>query len=177
MCSITQSMASLIAINYPKVDKHMERRPEVMASTLNLKYNRCYMYNNFSLRKHVHTLCTKAVVVENVYVFHTVPTAIVEHPESQEVVVSNCISLVCLASGIPPPNITWSREGEGDISNSSESVILSRVVNATHVTSELTLVATGQQDTGQYNCLADNGIATDNVSFYLQILGMNEGYV
>ena len=66
MCSITQSMASLIAINYPKVDKHMERRPEIMASTLNLKYNRCYMYNNFSLRKHVHTLCTKAVVVENV---------------------------------------------------------------------------------------------------------------
>ena len=96
-----------------------------------------------------------------------------EYPKSPSVVITHSISLVCLASGTPLPNITWNREGEGDIDNSSES----RVVNATHVTSELTLVATGQQDTGQYNCLADNGIGTDNVSFYLQILGMKGEYV
>ena len=108
------------------------------------------------------------------YLFHAVPATVVEYLESPSVVITHSISLVCLASGIPPPNITWSRKGEGDISNSSESVILSRVVNATHVTSEFTLVATGQQDTGQYNCLADNGIGTDNVSFHLQVVGMNE---
>ena len=111
------------------------------------------------------------------YLFHAVPATIVEYPNSPNVVINDSVTLVCLASGIPLPNITWSREGEGDIVNSSESVILSRVVNATHVTSELTLVATGQQDTGQYNCLADNGIGTDNVSFHLQVVGMKEGYV
>ena len=98
--------------------------------------------------------------------------AILDHPDSPEVVISHNVSLVCSGSGIPLPNVTWSKDRDGDIINSPDSVLLSRVVNATHVTSELTLIAVEQQYTGQYNCTLDNVVSRDTASFYLQVLGM-----
>ena len=100
------------------------------------------------------------------------PSAIESFPPNTEVLVSNSVTLSCSATGIPLPNFTWSKAGTGFLVNGSDYTIRRVIDSSTRVTSELTVVAAEQQDTGQYSCTADNGAGTDFATFYLQVLGM-----
>ena len=57
------------------------------------------------------------------------------------------LTLSCNATGNPPPNITWIWKDTGDVLGSNE---------------ELTFSAVNRSQTGNYQCLARNGIANSS---------------
>ena len=59
------------------------------------------------------------------------------------------VTLHCLATGNPPPNITWIWQNTGDVLGSSE---------------QLTLTAVNRSQAGTYQCLAWNGIYNNATS-------------
>ena len=115
-------------------------------------------------------MCYSTCIMNDSY--PTVPAVIVDYPDSPQVTIGHNVSVLCSASGIPLPNIMWSREGQSDNVNSSRLVLLSRVLDATHIISELTLRDAERQDDGQYSCTASNDIGTHTENFYLQVQGM-----
>ena len=81
------------------------------------------------------------------------------HPESVEVLVTREVSLSCSATGVPPPAITWLKEGVS-ISNTTANITFQQLGTST-TTSILTLHNTSLTDAANYTCMANNTLATD----------------
>ncbi|MGH0177105.1 UNVERIFIED_CONTAM: hypothetical protein FKN15_011096 [Acipenser sinensis] len=69
---------------------------------------------------------------------------------AQTIIVTKGQSLVleCVASGIPPPQVTWSKDGAGLHQQNKTRFLLSNLL----------IDATSEADSGTYSCQADNGV-------------------
>ncbi|XP_055041761.2 hemicentin-1 isoform X1 [Misgurnus anguillicaudatus] len=106
---------------------------------------------------------------------HVPPTIIgqTQVPENVSVVVKNPVVLTCEASGMPPPAITWLKDGQPV--NMSSSV---RVISGGR---GLRLMHAASEDAGRYTCIVSNSAGEERKSFDLNVLVppsiVNEGTV
>ena len=97
-------------------------------------------------------------------------------PENMTVAVGESISLPCMASGTPLPDITWDMGGRM-LTSGDYNITQSNFSNTTsHFTlSVLHLCALQLPDTGRYSCTATNtlsqGTSTDAVTFMIEVQG------
>ena len=98
------------------------------------------------------------------------PAQIIIHPNQTNAVdAGNTITFVCVAYGNPIPFMSWNR-GDTVLSNDSHITISEGILTnsgAMYVQSILELCSAEGEDTGQYNCFANNTLGNDNASFVL----------
>ena len=73
------------------------------------------------------------------------------------------VTLVCSASGQPPPQVTWTRAG---------AIVQDGVIesfNGSLVVSELTIANSSQADSGVYMCTANNTFGQDSANATVNI--------
>ncbi|ROL43461.1 Hemicentin-1, partial [Anabarilius grahami] len=106
---------------------------------------------------------------------HVPPTIIgqTQMPENVSVVVKSPVVLTCEASGMPPPAITWLKDGQPISMSSSVRVISGgRGLRLMHAASE---------DAGRYTCIVSNSAGEERKNFDLNVLVppsiVNEGTV
>ena len=112
-------------------------------------------------------------ITKNIYTLLVPPIVIipngnrVEINEGSERFLANCT-----ATGIPPPNITWSDPDGIELPNNdnmrimvephTEALLMSEdgLTFLYYVTRTLVITNTVDSDTGKYTCTADNGVVT-----------------
>lgn len=97
---------------------------------------------------------------------------VVLYPQSGEVIVGRNVVLVCVARGVPVPSITWVK-GSTTLNNDSRVTIQEgelTEIGVTFVRSILEICSTSESDSGQYLCIADNGIGNNTANFVLSIV-------
>ncbi|XP_008845215.1 brother of CDO isoform X3 [Nannospalax galili] len=79
--------------------------------------------------------------------------------EAQTVIVTKGQSLIleCVASGIPPPRVTWAKDGSSITSYNKTRFLLSNLLIDT----------TSEEDSGTYRCMANNGVGEPGVAVIL----------
>ena len=84
---------------------------------------------------------------------------IVYPPESRTIMVTEGQRLVleCVASGIPPPQVTWAKDG----------LDLRYHNNTRFLLSNLLIDMASEGDSGTYICRADNGMGAPNSAYVL----------
>ncbi|KAE8621085.1 hypothetical protein XENTR_v10004679 [Xenopus tropicalis] len=82
---------------------------------------------------------------------------IIYPPNAQTIIVTKGQSLIleCVASGMPPPRITWAKDG-AEVSGHNKTRFL---------LSNLLIDATSEEDSGTYTCTAGNGIGEGGSTF------------
>ncbi|XP_078083679.1 hemicentin-1-like [Mustelus asterias] len=94
-----------------------------------------------------------------------VPPAIIGEtgsPENISTLLSNSITLICEASGVPPPVFTWFRNGSPIVSSSQVQVLSGgRTLKLTRILPE---------DAGHYACVATNTVGEAAKDFHLDVL-------
>ena len=91
----------------------------------------------------------------------------------------------CTAAGIPAPNITWSDPGGLELPNDDNMRVIVEPLTTPqlmaddgytflyHVTSTLVITNTNDIDTGNYTCVADNGLgAVDSNTVEVFVRGL-----
>nr|XP_060626753.1 brother of CDO isoform X2 [Anolis sagrei ordinatus] len=75
---------------------------------------------------------------------------IIYPPEAQTIIVTKGQNLIleCVASGIPPPRVTWAKDGSGVSGYNKTRFLLSNLLIDT----------ISEEDSGTYSCMADNGV-------------------
>ncbi|XP_003797747.1 brother of CDO isoform X1 [Otolemur garnettii] len=75
---------------------------------------------------------------------------IIYPPEAQTIIVTKGQSLIleCVASGIPPPRVTWAKDGSSVAGYNKTRFLLSNLLIDT----------ASEEDSGTYRCTADNGV-------------------
>ncbi|XP_019490993.1 PREDICTED: hemicentin-1 [Hipposideros armiger] len=89
-----------------------------------------------------------------------VPPVISPHPKEYVIAVDKPITLPCEADGLPPPDITWHRDGHA-ITESIRQRILS--------SGALQIAFAQPDDTGQYTCMAANVAGSSSTSTKLTV--------
>ncbi|MBN3299192.1 BOC protein, partial [Amia calva] len=97
---------------------------------------------------------------------------IIYPPGSQSIIVTKGQRLVleCVASGIPPPQVTWEKDGVG----------LRPRNNTRFLLSNLLIDAAGEGDSGTYVCQADNGVGAlgrASILYNVQVLVVQQRQV
>uniref|UniRef100_A0A6J0T013 Brother of CDO isoform X1 n=1 Tax=Pogona vitticeps TaxID=103695 RepID=A0A6J0T013_9SAUR len=84
---------------------------------------------------------------------------IIYPPEAQTIIVTKGQSLIleCVASGIPPPRVTWAKDGFNVSSYNKTRFLLSNLLIDT----------ISEEDSGTYSCMADNGVGEAAAAFIL----------
>ncbi|XP_058517876.1 brother of CDO isoform X2 [Ochotona princeps] len=84
---------------------------------------------------------------------------IIYPPEAQTIIVTKGQSLIleCVASGIPPPQVTWAKDGSSVTSYNKTRFLLSNLLIDT----------TSEEDSGTYRCMADNGVGEPGAAVIL----------
>ncbi|XP_049641707.1 brother of CDO isoform X1 [Suncus etruscus] len=84
---------------------------------------------------------------------------IVYPPEAQTIIVTKGQSLIleCVASGIPPPRVTWAKDGSSVAGYNKTRFLLSNLLIDT----------TSEEDSGTYRCMADNGVGEPGAAVIL----------
>lgn len=84
---------------------------------------------------------------------------IIYPPEAQTIIVTKGQSLIleCVASGIPPPRVTWAKDGSSVTSYNKTRFLLSNLLIDT----------TSEEDSGTYRCMADNGVGEPGAAVIL----------
>ncbi|XP_036705375.1 brother of CDO isoform X4 [Balaenoptera musculus] len=84
---------------------------------------------------------------------------IIYPPEAQTIIVTKGQSLIleCVASGIPPPRVTWAKDGSSVASYNKTRFLLSNLLIDT----------TSEEDSGTYRCMADNGVGDPGAAVIL----------
>ncbi|XP_051005935.1 brother of CDO [Acomys russatus] len=79
--------------------------------------------------------------------------------EAQTVIVTKGQSLIleCVASGIPPPQVTWAKDGSSIAAYNKTRFLLSNLLIDT----------TSEEDSGTYRCMADNGVGEPGAAVIL----------
>ncbi|XP_072421818.1 hemicentin-1-like isoform X1 [Chiloscyllium punctatum] len=105
-----------------------------------------------------------------------VPPAIIGEigaPENISTLLSNSISLICEATGVPPPVFTWFRNGSPIVSSTRMQIL------SGGRTLKLTRVLMG--DAGHYSCVASNSVGEAAKDFHVDVLSppsiLNENQV
>uniref|UniRef100_A0A8D0HKI3 Brother of CDO n=1 Tax=Sphenodon punctatus TaxID=8508 RepID=A0A8D0HKI3_SPHPU len=82
---------------------------------------------------------------------------IIYPPEAQTIIVTKGQSLIleCVASGIPPPRVTWVKDGSSVSGYNKTRFLLSNLL----------IDATSEEDSGTYSCMADNGVGEGGAAF------------
>ncbi|XP_030059760.1 brother of CDO [Microcaecilia unicolor] len=82
---------------------------------------------------------------------------IIYPPKTQTIIVTRGQSLIleCVASGMPPPRITWAKDG-ADIAGQNKTRFL---------LSNLLIDVTSEEDSGTYSCMASNGMEETGPAF------------
>ncbi|XP_053931506.1 brother of CDO isoform X4 [Cuculus canorus] len=82
---------------------------------------------------------------------------IIYPPEAQTIIVTKGQSLIleCVASGIPPPRVTWAKDGSSVSAYNKTRFLLSNLLIDT----------TSEEDSGTYSCTADNGVGEAGAAF------------
>lgn len=91
---------------------------------------------------------------------------IIYPPEAQTIIVTKGHSLIleCVASGIPPPRVTWAKDGSSVTGYNKTRFLLSNLL----------IDATSEEDSGTYRCVADNGVGDPGaaaVLYNVQVFG------
>ncbi|XP_063161734.1 brother of CDO isoform X2 [Candoia aspera] len=70
--------------------------------------------------------------------------------EAQTIIITKGQSLIleCVASGIPPPRVTWTKDGSNVFGYNKTRFLLSNLL----------IDAISEEDSGTYSCMADNGV-------------------
>ena len=77
------------------------------------------------------------------------------------------ITIICEATGYPPPTIVWSRSNEAlsdRVSVSDGVSVPTGNGNVRRVSVNLTIMSTSREDTGVYICSANNYIGSDSTN-------------
>ncbi|XP_047731476.1 brother of CDO isoform X3 [Prionailurus viverrinus] len=84
---------------------------------------------------------------------------IIYPPEAQTIIVTKGQSLIleCVASGIPPPRVTWAKDGSSVAGYNKTRFLLSNLL----------IDATSEEDSGTYHCMADNGVGEPGAAVIL----------
>lgn len=84
---------------------------------------------------------------------------IIYPPEAQTIIVTKGQSLIleCVASGIPPPRVTWAKDGSSVAAYNKTRFLLSNLL----------IDATSEEDSGTYRCMADNGVGEPGAAVIL----------
>ncbi|KAM6223968.1 brother of CDO [Rhynchocyon petersi] len=84
---------------------------------------------------------------------------IIYPPEAQTIIVTKGQSLIleCVASGIPPPRVTWAKDGSSVAGYNKTRFLLSNLLIDT----------TSEEDSGTYLCMADNGVGDPGAAVIL----------
>lgn len=84
---------------------------------------------------------------------------IIYPPEAQTIIVTKGQSLIleCVASGIPPPRVTWAKDGSSVTGYNKTRFLLSNLLIDT----------TSEEDSGTYRCMADNGVGESGAAVIL----------
>ncbi|KAF7251184.1 Brother of CDO [Varanus komodoensis] len=84
---------------------------------------------------------------------------IIYPPEAQTIIVTKGQTLIleCVASGIPPPRVTWAKDGSSVSSYNKTRFLLSNLLIDTIT----------EEDSGTYSCMADNGVGEAAAAFVL----------
>uniref|UniRef100_A0A8C5M691 Brother of CDO n=1 Tax=Leptobrachium leishanense TaxID=445787 RepID=A0A8C5M691_9ANUR len=82
---------------------------------------------------------------------------IIYPPVAQTIIVTKGQSLIleCVASGMPPPKITWTKNGTGIAGHNKTRFLLSNLL----------IDSTSEEDSGTYTCIASNGIGDGGPAF------------
>ncbi|XP_067157938.1 brother of CDO isoform X5 [Apteryx mantelli] len=82
---------------------------------------------------------------------------IIYPPEAQTIIVTKGQSLIleCVASGNPPPQVTWAKDGSSVSAYNKTRFLLSNLLIDT----------TSEEDSGTYSCMADNGVGEAGAAF------------
>lgn len=91
---------------------------------------------------------------------------IIYPPEAQTIIVTKGHSLIleCVASGIPPPRVTWAKDGSSVAGYNKTRFLLSNLLIDT----------TSEEDSGTYRCMADNGVGEPGAAailYNVQVFG------
>ena len=70
------------------------------------------------------------------------------------------ITLSCVSTGYPPPDVIWQRNGIA-LSTTNSSMMSANMGNVTEVTANVTLTDVNKGYTDNYTCSATNLLATD----------------
>ncbi|XP_053165917.1 brother of CDO isoform X2 [Hemicordylus capensis] len=84
---------------------------------------------------------------------------IIYPPDAQTIIVTKGQTLIleCVASGIPPPRVTWAKDGFNVSGYNKTQFLLSNLLIDT----------IGEEDSGTYSCMADNGVGEAGAAFIL----------
>ncbi|XP_040215726.1 hemicentin-1 isoform X1 [Rana temporaria] len=85
-----------------------------------------------------------------------------EEHENVSVVERNPVTLTCEVSGIPPPKITWFKDGQPIHPNNTPQVMSGGMT--------LRFVHTALSDAGRYKCVVSNAAGVKNKEFHLNVL-------
>ena len=92
------------------------------------------------------------MILTNIYFSIVVSPSLITRPANKTVIEADQAMFHCEATGNPTPTIKWIRDGE------------------TVVSGETLSFETKKNDSGEYWCLADNGVnPTANASAYLDV--------
>ncbi|NWQ80773.1 BOC protein, partial [Columbina picui] len=82
---------------------------------------------------------------------------IIYPPETQTIIVTKGQSLIleCVASGIPPPRVSWAKDGSSVSAYNKTRFLLSNLL----------IDPTSEEDSGTYSCTADNGVGEAGAAF------------
>uniref|UniRef100_G3TXW6 Brother of CDO n=1 Tax=Loxodonta africana TaxID=9785 RepID=G3TXW6_LOXAF len=84
---------------------------------------------------------------------------IIYPPEAQTIIVTKGQSLIleCVASGIPPPRVTWAKDGSSVAGYNKTRFLLSNLL----------IDSTSEEDSGTYRCMANNGVGEPGAAVIL----------
>ena len=91
-----------------------------------------------------------------------VPPVISPHPKEYTTAVDKPISLPCEADGLPPPDITWHKDGHAVMESVRQRILSSGA---------LQIAFAQPDDAGQYTCMAANVAGSSSTSAKLTVHG------
>ena len=106
------------------------------------------------------------------YVFNTVPSKIDEFRTNikPRTIINSPLTIACPASGIPPPVITWYKDGNVVDFSKDENIQLDKDGQ------ELTIKVTEVKHTGTYSCEAANEAGTSKLDFDVFVEGQIQSF-
>ena len=97
------------------------------------------------------------------------------HPaKDTHIEAGSTVVLTCVAYGVPPPLLTWSRNGSSLSFNDSRVTIYSNIITDSasgviFARSIMKLCRSELADVGTYSCLTSNGIGDDSFTFEFSV--------
>ena len=99
-------------------------------------------------------------------------------PVSQDVLQNTFISLLCNASGVPTPDITWWKtwsNGSSMLVLEDQRIVIMTTSEMNNVTSELIIEQAQPSDAGNYTCTATNVVGSVSATANVFVQGKTTG--